>query len=360
MVDRCLVCLDADNADRELLDDLDMTFINAYALYSTHSHTPEKMRLRLIIPLTRTVTPDEYAAVSRRIADDLTLSRCDPTTLDPARLMYWPSTPEDGEFVFRYADQPFLNPDEVLATYADWQDASLWPTTQPVEAQMRRTVSRQEDPLTKRGIIGAFCRAHSITDVLENILSDRYTPTTQDDRYTFVGGSTTGGLVVYDDKYAFSHHATDPAGGKLCNAFDLVRWHLFAPGGTAPAWATRTPPSGRCRNTPRRTRLPAARSPRSARNRPRWSLAIWTRWKHSLPKHRTRNGRSSWRWTSRAASRTRWAIWRSSCATTRGSRTSPTTFTAAASTSGAMRKAGPRCPGRPSSPAGTSPTSGRC
>ena len=65
-------------------------------------------------------------------------------------------------------------------------------------------------------------------------MSDRYTPTAQDDRYTFVGGSTTGGLVVYDDKYAFSHHATDPAGGKLCNAFDLVRWHLFTPGGTAP------------------------------------------------------------------------------------------------------------------------------
>ena len=234
VVDRCLVCLDADNADAGLLDDLDMTFINAYALYSTHSHTPEKMRLRLIIPLSRTVTPDEYAAISRRIADDLTLSRFDPTTFEPARLMYWPSTPEDGEFVFRYADEPFLDPDTVLATYPDWQDASLWPTTQPVEAKMRRTVSKQEDPLTKQGIIGAFCRAHSITDVLEHILSDKYTPTMQDDRYTFVGGSTTGGLVVYDDKYAYSHHATDPAGGKLCNAFDLVRWHLFTPGGTAP------------------------------------------------------------------------------------------------------------------------------
>ena len=234
VVDRCLVCLDADNADAGLLDDLDMTFINAYALYSTHSHTPEKMRLRLIIPLSRTVTPDEYAAISRRIADDLTLSRFDPTTFEPARLMYWPSTPEDGEFVFRYADEPFLDPDTVLATYPDWQDASLWPTTQPVEARMKHTAARQEDPLTKQGIIGAFCRAHSITDVLENILSDKYTPTMQDDRYTFVGGSTTGGLVVYDDKYAYSHHATDPAGGKLCNAFDLVRWHLFTPGGTAP------------------------------------------------------------------------------------------------------------------------------
>ena len=82
-------------------------------------------------------------------------------------------------------------------------------------------------------MIGAFCRAHTITDVLDTILHDKYTPTAFDDRYTFVGGSTTGGLVIYDDKYAFSHHATDPAGGKLCNAFDLVRQHLFTPGQTS-------------------------------------------------------------------------------------------------------------------------------
>lgn len=234
VVNRCMLCLDADNADSGLMDDLDLTFINAYALYSTHSHTPEKMRLRLIIPLARTVTPDEYAAISRRIADDLTLTRFDPTTFEPARLMYWPSTPEDGEFVFRYSDATFLDPDAVLATYPDWTDASLWPTTRPLEERTRAKIGKQEDPLEKKGVIGAFCRAHSITDVLTHILSDRYTPTEQDDRYTFIGGSTTGGLVVYDDKYAFSHHATDPAGGKLCNAFDLVRWHLFTPGGTAP------------------------------------------------------------------------------------------------------------------------------
>ena len=234
VVNRCMVCLDADYADEGLLDDLDLTFINAYALYSTHSHTPEKMRLRLIIPLSRTVTPDEYAAISRRIADELTLTRFDPTTFEPARLMYWPSTPEDGEFVFRYSDATFLDPDAVLATYPDWTDASLWPTTRPLEERTRAKIGKQEDPLEKKGVIGAFCRAHSITDVLEHILSDRYTPTEQEDRYTFIGGNTTGGLVVYDDKYAYSHHATDPAGGKLCNAFDLVRLHLFTPGGTAP------------------------------------------------------------------------------------------------------------------------------
>lgn len=234
VVNRCMLCLDADNADPGLMDDLDMTFINAYALYSTHSHTSERMRLRLIIPLTRTVTPDEYAAVARRVADDLNLKRFDPTTFEPARLMYWPSTPDNGEFVFQYSDAPFLDPDEVLKTYADWRDASLWPTTQPVEERIRHTAGKQEDPTEKRGIIGAFCRAHSITDVLDTILKDVYHPSMEDNRYTYVGGSTTGGLVVYDDKYAYSHHATDPAGGKLCNAFDLVRWHLFTLGGTAP------------------------------------------------------------------------------------------------------------------------------
>ena len=166
VVNRCMLCLDADNADPGLMDDLDMTFINAYALYSTHSHTPEKMRLRLTIPLTRTVTTDEYAAVSRRVADDLGLLRFDPTTFEPARLMYWPSTSEDGEFFFHCEDAPFLDPDEVLKTYADWRDASLWPTTQPVEERIRHTAGKQEDPTEKRGIIGAFCRAHTVTDAM--------------------------------------------------------------------------------------------------------------------------------------------------------------------------------------------------
>ena len=34
-------------------------------------------------------------------------------------------------------------------------------------------------------------------------------------------------MVIYEEKYAFSHHATDPACGKLMNAFDVVRIHKF-------------------------------------------------------------------------------------------------------------------------------------
>ena len=58
-------------------------------------------------------------------------------------------------------------------------------------------------------------------------MPDVYGPTGRDDRWTYLEGSTNGGLVAYDDKFAYSHHGTDPVGNQLANAFDLVRIHLF-------------------------------------------------------------------------------------------------------------------------------------
>lgn len=64
-------------------------------------------------------------------------------------------------------------------------------------------------------------------DVIDRFIQGIYTPC-DDGRYTYAEGSTTGGAVVYDNgNFLYSHHATDPAGGKLCNAFDLVRLHKF-------------------------------------------------------------------------------------------------------------------------------------
>ena len=233
-----------------LMDDLDMTFINAYALYSTHSHTPEKMRLRLIIPLSRTVTPDEYAAVSRRIADDLTLSRFDPTTFEPARLMYWPSAPEDGEYVFQLRGRSRFStrtrcwpPMPTGRTPRSGRPRSRWRSGCAARSSKAgRPADQARDH--RRVLPGA--QHHRRAGDTSSL--DRYTPTAQDDRYTFVGGSTTGGLVVYDDKFAFSHHATDPGGRASC-ATPLIwcGWHLFPPGGTArgrhTSWATTRTPS---------------------------------------------------------------------------------------------------------------------
>ena len=224
---RTLLTLDLDFAKPGFWDLYSMIYDNSAVLYSTHKHQPEKPRLRLIIPLTRPVSVDEYAAVSRRIAGNLGIDNFDDTTFEAARLMYWPSTASDGEFIFEFQDSPWLDPDQVLATYSNWHDISEWPSSSRAVELVRHGLTKQGDPLGKPGLIGAFCRTYTIHEALETFLSEIYKPCAIENRFTFAGGSTSGGLVVYEDKYAFSHHGTDPASGKLCNAFDLVRIHLF-------------------------------------------------------------------------------------------------------------------------------------
>ena len=68
--------------------------------YSTHKHTAAHPRLRLIIPLSRDVTADEYGAIGRMAAKDIGIDMFDDSTYEPHRLMYWPSTSIDGEYIF--------------------------------------------------------------------------------------------------------------------------------------------------------------------------------------------------------------------------------------------------------------------
>lgn len=199
----------------------------AAVLYSTHSHTPANPRLRIVIPLSRAVSPEEYAALSRRIGADIGIDMCDDTTFEPHRLMYWPSLPYDGDYRFEVSDGPWLDPDEQLARYADWHDPSQWPVSSRREETMRRVAKKQGNPLEKEGVVGAFCRVYSIPDAIEHFLPEVYAPA-GDDRFTYLGGTTTGGLVLYEQGlFAYSHHGTDPVSGRLCNAFDLVRIHLY-------------------------------------------------------------------------------------------------------------------------------------
>ena len=74
--------------------------------------------------------------------------------------------------------------------------------------------------------MGAFCRSYGIDEAIAAFLPDTYTRY-RAGRYTYAAGRTVGGAVVYDDKWLFSHHATDPAGGRVLNAWDLVRVHRF-------------------------------------------------------------------------------------------------------------------------------------
>jgi len=229
--ERWLITLDADNAPQNMWSNITCLHDYRMACYSTHSHTPEKPRLRLVIPLARPVTPDEFVPLSRKVADEIGLDAMDPTTFELERLMYWPSVCSDGEYEYHEQDGPLLDPDEVLRSYGPndaWKDATLWPRANGESKEVAiRTTTKLQDPTTKGGLIGLFCKAYSIPEVIDVYLSDVYEEGSTE-RYTYIPGTTSNGAVVYEDgKFLYSNHGSDPAGGRNCNAFDLVRIHLF-------------------------------------------------------------------------------------------------------------------------------------
>lgn len=223
---RQLIALDIDFSHENIWWDFTMLFDCAAVIHSTHKSCIEKPRHRLIIPLDREVSQEEYQAIARKVAGDLNIDLFDQSTFDVNRLMFWPSISSDAEYYFEYQDGPFLEADYILGLYNDWHDTSEWPTASDSSDVIRQAIKKQEDPENKKGIVGLFCRTYTIQEAIATFLSDIYEPAGEG-RYTYINGSTAAGLIVYDDKFAYSHHGTDPAGGRLCNAFDLVRIHKY-------------------------------------------------------------------------------------------------------------------------------------
>lgn len=224
---RSMLTLDMDYGEPGIWDEIDLLHDFKCCVYSTHKHTPEHPRLRMIIPLARDITEEEYPAVARMVAKEIGIDLFDDTTYEACRLMYWPSTSANGEFFYKTKEGPLLDPDAYLAKYADWRDASTWPVSSRQSEAVRRSITQQADPLEKPGIVGAFCRAYTIEEAIEAFLTDVYEPSTMNGRYDYIPADSAAGVVVYDGKFAYSHHATDPVCGKLLNAFDLVRLHKF-------------------------------------------------------------------------------------------------------------------------------------
>ena len=212
---RQILTLDLDFPPADFWDTLmnNLEINSALAVYSTHKHSAGTPRFRLIMPLDREVTPDEYEAIARKIAEKVGIDLFDDSTFQPTRLMYWPSNSTGVEPFFNYYDAPFLSADAVLAEYPDWTDTSYWPESSRMTGIRKRQADKQGDPLEKKGIVGAFCRTYNITEAIAKFLPDIYTQTAKPDRYTYAAGSTAAGLVVYD--------------GELF-AFDLVRIHKFS------------------------------------------------------------------------------------------------------------------------------------
>lgn len=225
---RQLLTLDIDKAQQRFWENYQLGHDWASVLYSTHSHTPDRPRLRLVILLSRPVSCEEYEAIGRKVAQSIGIEQVDPTTFEAHRLMYWPSTPADGEFVHEHQDGPALNADEVLASYVDWRDWTRWPRAEGERVHSSGAI-KQADPRTKGGFVGLFCRAYSVPAAIERFLPGVYVPSATDvNRWTYAPGETSNGLIIYNNgDFCMSHHGSDPAAGQLLNAFDLVRIHKF-------------------------------------------------------------------------------------------------------------------------------------
>ena len=197
-------------------------------IYSTHKHVPEAPRFRLVILFDREVTEEEYPALMRQVAKDIGMDFFDDSTYQANRMMYWASCPSNGVFVFDESVGAPLPVDRYLSRYENWRDTSQWPTSSRQSEVVKQSLSRQEDPLNKEGLVGVFCRTFfPVQTALERFLPEVYAPTGVDGRWDYIPADSTAGVVIYDDRFVYSHHTTDPACGKLLNAFDIVRVHRF-------------------------------------------------------------------------------------------------------------------------------------
>ena len=231
VLSRSMITLDGDKLTKEFVDGFENLMPYGAVLYSTHSSTPDAPRARVIVPLTRDVTPEEFIAVSRYLAKDLGMDMFDECSYRANQLMYWPSCPMDGDYLFCEVKKPWMDPDMVLEAHPEWKDPTLLPTSSRESVAKSVGGAKAQDPLTKDGIVGVFNRVYyPIQKAVDTFLADIY-EAAGENRYHYIPSDSGAGVEVKQDgKFIYSHHASDPACMKLCNAFDIVRIHKFGGG----------------------------------------------------------------------------------------------------------------------------------
>ena len=230
ITNRTLITLDIDFGTGQTLQGIAAVLgDNAHVIYSTHSHREQKPKYRLIVPVDREMTSDEYSAVARKIALLIGMDYFDHTSFEINQLLYFPSCSADVTAPFFCEEQgSFSSVDGVLDMYDDWRDHMQWGRHPNEQKELHKSLTKMEDPHAKTGIIGAFCRVYTITDAISEFIPDIYLPTDMNDRWSYNNGSTVAGLVIYEnDTFAHSHHESDPLSKKTVNAFDLIRIHKF-------------------------------------------------------------------------------------------------------------------------------------
>lgn len=222
---RQILALDIDYVQPDTLDNVRLWLKGVtYVIHSTHSSTDENPRYRVVVPLDRIVTAEMHGAIMRILHDKFKLP-LDVSTFDFNRIMFLPSVPKDANYFFETQDGEPLNTVTLLEENGDWRDLSNVDVPKKVRVQ---------DPKYKGGIVGAFCAKISIREAIDTYLTEFWTKESNG-RYTFRDATCTGGGVIYEDKYLYSNHSTDPFMGRCHNAYDAVRLYKFGEGKTGEA-----------------------------------------------------------------------------------------------------------------------------
>jgi len=136
-----------------------------FVMYTTASHTVANPRLRVVMPLSRPASADEFQAVSRAVAALAGIELASRESHVPAQMMYLPTVkPGGAPFKTMHHGGNWVNVDGWLAEYADWTDVASWPKRAEHDTL---TVGEKTDPTEKGGVIGAFCRAFTITAAID-------------------------------------------------------------------------------------------------------------------------------------------------------------------------------------------------
>ncbi|MBL0936006.1 MAG: hypothetical protein IBJ07_14780 [Rhizobiaceae bacterium] len=233
---RDLLSLDIDYATTALVDQIELGLSGLsefeFLVHSSRRHTDEKPRLRLFAPLSRPAQPDEYPALARIISQmlDPNMSQVDKVSFRRAQMMFKPTVSADGDWFYHHNKGATLDVDAILDSFGTWRDISKLPRAAD-EDELRNSAEKAEDPTTKKGPVGDWCRTYDIPSAIETFLSDCYAPAddfSNKPRYSYLKGTSTSGAVVEDGGlFLYSHHGSDPCADMLVNSFDLVRIHLF-------------------------------------------------------------------------------------------------------------------------------------
>jgi len=239
-VNRSMITLDADYADENFKEDVHKVLSNhVYVLYESRSSRPDKLKYRCIIPFEHEMSAFLHEIVARLIASDIGIEYFDKASFEDVRAMYAATASCDQDIDFIINDGRLLGQVDVLPGrgFSPWAPEN-WPMKKEEAADKRstpkfrkdgsRVVKGYTDPRMQNGIHGAFNLFFPVDEAIDEYLEHVYEKV--DERhYTFIGGTSHGGLYVFNDEFtlAGSHHDSDPAHGSLWSAFNLVKLHLF-------------------------------------------------------------------------------------------------------------------------------------